>query len=366
MSMDLLAGLKALRTHVSSTVATEKGVGKSWISGLSFLLVAVTIALPANAAETVSMGGAQLESIKTGKLYPEGLEYNPKTGNFLLASFREGMVYEVEPDGTFRPLVQDDRLTTGMGIRVDAKNNRLYVVSSDIGISVRQSSEGKFMRAALGIYELSSGKAINFINLDALRPKGEKHIANDLAVDPEGNVYVTDSLAPIIYKVDLQGRASVFLEDKNRFIGKGFNLNGIIYHPDGYLIVAKKNEGVLFKVPVDEPEKYTEIKAPRKFTGADGLILLDNNNVVVVTNRAAGILNDTAFALNSKDGWKTSTVSGYYKFTKDEYPTTGIVNDGKIFVVYGRINRLLSAKKEEKEAGYPQKATIQQVGNVKP
>jgi len=338
-----------------------------WAVALTVISLGVgAVTLPAFAIGTGDMGGDHLTAIKTGALYPEGLEYNAKTGKFLLASFREGAVYEVGQDGKHRLLVEDDRLTTGMGLRVDAKRNRLYVVSSDVGISVRQSSEGKMMKASLGVYDLTSGEPINFIDLGSLRPTGEKHIANDLAVDPDGNVYVTDSLAPVIYKVDPQGNASIFLEDKSRFTGKGFNLNGIIYHPDGYLIVAKKNEGVLFKVPVADPTSFSQVEVPQEFVGADGLILLKNNSVAVIANRASGVLTDAVFSLSSADDWQTAEVTGQYTFANDGYPTTGIVKDGQIFVVHSKINRLMTENDQEKAEGYPQRATIQQVGTVKP
>lgn len=320
--------------------------------------------LAASAAEPMRMGGLWLEAIKTGPLYPGGVEYNANTGKFLLSSFRQGVIYEVGQDGNYRVLVRDERLITGMGIKVDEKRNKLFVVNSDLGISVRHHAKGARMLASLGVYDLSSGEALDFIDLGSLRPGGEKHIANDLAVDIEGNVYITDSLAPIIYKVDSQGRASVFLENKERFAGEGSNLTGIAYQPDGYLIVAKKNEGVLFKVPVANPDKFSEISAPCKFTGADGLVLVNDKDLIVITNRASGVLSDTVFALKGKDDWRSAQVVGKYKFTDDEYPTTGVVQDGKIYVVHGKINRLMTAQREEKETGYVQEATIQQVGTM--
>lgn len=341
-----------------------KNSRKLWLFWLAFALSAATLAAPAFTSEPVSLGGLNPGSTKTGSLYPEGVEYNANTGNFLLGSFREGVVYEVEQDGTHRILVKDKRLITVMGIRIDAKRNRLFVANSDLGVSVRKSSKGTKKLASLGIYELSTGKALNFIDLGALRPEGEQHIANDLALDFEGNVYITDSLAPVIYKVDTRGKASVFLENKSRFSGKGFNLNGIVTHPDGYLIVAKKNDGALFKVPLAHPEKFLEIKTPRKLIGADGLVLVNNGNLVVITNRASGILSDTVFALSSTDNWNSADITGDYKFTKDEYPTTGVLKDEKIYVVHGRVNTLMTSPKAEKATGYTQQSTIQQVGSI--
>ncbi len=331
---------------------------------LIYLFVMAAFVAPATAADQIALNDPTLESIHTGALYPEGIEYNPKTGKFLLCSFREGVVYEVSSDGTYRRLIEDERLITGMGIRVDVARNRLLVVTADVDISVRRSAKGPNTFAALGIYDLSTGKPTHFINLGSLRPEGEKHIGNDLAVDRDGNAYITDSLAPVIYKVDIRGNASVFLESKADFSGEGINLNGIVYHPQGYLIVAKKNDGSLFKVPVNNPEKFTKIRSSRSFVGADGLSLVNENNLIVVANRASGILSDTAYAIKSVDQWESGEAFGEYQFRNDDYPTTSVVKDGKIYVVSGRIDKLLTAADAEKSSGYAQKTIIQQIGRV--
>lgn len=142
---------------------------------LIYLFVMAAFVAPATAADQIALNDPTLESIHTGALYPEGIEYNPKTGKFLLCSFREGVVYEVSSDGTYRRLIEDERLITGMGIRVDVARNRLLVVTADVDISVRRSAKGPNTFAALGIYDLSTGKPTHFINLGSLRPEGEKH-----------------------------------------------------------------------------------------------------------------------------------------------------------------------------------------------
>src|SRR3989337_2363951 len=67
------------------------------------------------------------------------------------------------------------------------------------------------------------------------------------ALYPDG----VDSFSPIIYRGDTANKASVLLNHK-RFTGDGFNLNGLVAK-DNYLPVAKMNEGLLFKVPLDKP-----------------------------------------------------------------------------------------------------------------
>ncbi|MEL6816929.1 MAG: hypothetical protein AAFP03_19320, partial [Cyanobacteria bacterium J06598_3] len=167
------------------------------------------------AAESVpaaeSMPAAETSiAIAKEALYPEGIEYNPQTGHFLLSSVREGTIYEIDADGAYSPFIEDERLVSTTGIHIDPVNNRLLVPNTDHGLSLQSDPERKLKMAELGIYDLTSGEPIAYADLAALRPE-MGHFANDVATDEAGNAYVTDSVSPILYKVDTMGNASVFL-----------------------------------------------------------------------------------------------------------------------------------------------------------
>lgn len=288
-------------------------------------------------SNVVSLGEQANKSVVVNKpaLYPEGLDYDAAGDRFLLSSVREGSVYQVLSNGDVSPFIQDERLVSSTGIHVDSPRNRLLVPNSDYGVSLRSSPDTLDKMAALGIYDLTTGDVLHYVDLEQLRP-GEAHFANDVAVDAEGNAYVTDSLSPILYKVTPEGEASIFLES-DRFVGNGFNLNGIVYHPDGYLIMAKKSEGVLFKVPIDNPEAFSEIQVERKFVGTDGLILADNNELIAITNQAGDTVSNEIFALRSDDDWQSALVSDSYVSDAD-YPSTGTIREGDIYVVKGQLH----------------------------
>lgn len=308
----------------------------------------------------VGTGPAAPRTIEIEKtaLYPEGIEYNPNTGKFLLSSVREGTIYEIDETGAYTPFIEDERLVSTTGIHIDAERNRLLVPNTDHGLSLHSDPERKLKMAELGIYNLTTGEPIAYVDLAALRPEGA-HFANDVAVDAEGNAYVTDSVSPILYKVDPMGNASVFLENE-RFTGEGFNFNGIIYHPDGYLIVAKKNEGVLFKVPVSAPESFTEIQISQQFGGADGLVLADNNTLLLIANKVGDITTNAVIQLQGDQTWESAIVAGIQE-TGDVYPTTGIAKENEVYVVFGQLSGLGAALKEP-EPTFADSFEIQQVG----
>ncbi|PSB68015.1 hypothetical protein C7B61_03125 [filamentous cyanobacterium CCP1] len=333
---------------------------QKFLIGISLSIMTVCASISAvNAINNrVVLGGQGLSSVVVNQpaLYPEGIEYDASTNRFLLSSVREGTVYEVLANGVVRPFIQDDRLVSSTGIHVDTQRNRLLVPNSDYGVSLNSTPETIDRLAALGIYDLSTGDVINYVDLERLRP-GADHFANDVAVDAEGNAYVTDSLSPILYKVTPAGEASIFLES-DRFLGNGFNLNGIVYHPDGYLIMVKKSEGVLFKVPLDNPAAFSEIQTDRNFVGADGLILAADQDLIVITNRSGETVSNEVFALNSEDDWQSALVTDSY-VSDDDYPSTGTIRDGNIYVIKGQLHGYTPETTD-----FFQQFEIKQVGSI--
>jgi sugar lactone lactonase YvrE len=309
------------------------------------------------------LGGSDINSIviKKPALYPEGIDYNPITDKFVVGSFREGAVYEVDLDGNAKKIIYDNRLNSVLSVRVDVQRNRLLVVNSDIGNSVRSYPKGENKLAALAIYNLTSGENIEYVDLGMLLPNSN-HLANGMTIDSEGNAYITDSFASVIYKVDIKGNASVFSQSK-KFFGEGISLNGIVFHPDGYLIVVKKEDGQLFKVSLDDPSTVTTIATNKKFIGGDGLVLTNKNELLVIANRASGQITETAFLIGSRDNWESANLIDQYKFGK-VYLTTGVIRRNQLYVMHSNLKALMLASNEEKKL-LNKKATIQHIGFLK-
>ena len=273
-------------------------------------------------------------SFTKAALYPEGVDYDDRRNRFLVTSLREGIVGAVSDDGTYKVFIQDSNLVSAIGIRVDAERDRLLVCNSDPGVSVHTKKENQGKLAGLGIFQLSTGKLIKYLDLGRLGGAGG-HFCNDIALDGAGNAYVTDSFSPIIYKVDTANKASVLLNHK-RFTGEGFNLNGLVAK-DNYLLVAKMNEGLLFKVPLDKPEKFTQVKIKESLAGADGLLWAPDGSLVVIANGKT----NKVFKLASSDNWDSATVTGSVD-TGDVFATTGVMRDGKIYVLYAMLHVLFN------------------------
>lgn len=272
-------------------------------------------------------------------LYPEGLEYDTTRNSFLVTSMREGTVGAVTREGKYTEIIRDPRFISAVGIRVDAVRDRVLVCNSDPGAgkATTPATQGKL--AALGVFRLSTGEALAYVDLARLGGEGG-HFCNDIAIDPAGNAYVTDSFSPIIYRVDNRNRASVLLNDK-RFTGESFNLNGIVYK-DNYLIVAKMNEGVLFKVPLNKPKDYVQIKLAEPITGVDGLLWGPGGSLIAIANGKT----NKVFKLITTDDWDSAVVETTVR-TGEVFATTGVMHDGKVYVLNAMLHVMFNPETKE-------------------
>ncbi|OGX82054.1 SMP-30/gluconolactonase/LRE family protein [Hymenobacter coccineus] len=284
---------------------------------------------PPEAPETVVVTKAAL--------YPEGLQYDAAGSRFLVSSETAGTVGAVTDNGTYTEFATDAALVSSVGLYLDGSRNRLLVAVSDPGYNTARSTPATLRKLArLAIFNRDNGQLVRAVDLGALLPT-LNHFANDIAVDAQGNAYVTDSFAPIIYKVDLQGNATVLLNNPQFVAPAGtFGLNGIVYHPDGYLLVARSDVGALFKIPLSDPTAFTRVTTTGlDLTGADGLRLQDNNTLQVSTNAQAKVQR-----LTTTDGWGAAALGGTFA-TPPQYPTTLAARAGTDgYVLYSNLNAL--------------------------
>ena len=151
-----------------------------------------------------------------------------------------------------------------------------------------------------------------------------------MTVDEAGNAYVTNSAAPVIYKVTPQGEASVFIRDE-RLSAPQVGLNGIDYHPDGFLITALDGTAALIKIPIDNPRALAQVQLETPFVG-DGLTFTPSGNLIAV-----GILGDftnptpVVFELESSDSWRSATVAGLAEPLQQA--ATAAVRDETVYVI---------------------------------
>jgi sugar lactone lactonase YvrE len=300
------------------------------------LTLAALLAAPVLGAGLAYADGVSAQGITftAEQAYPEGITWHPAQKVFFISSVHTGTIGKVNLQGVYTPFIQDEKLIASVGLTFDAKRNLLWVAIGDLGASTRSSEATAYKLAAVAAYDATTGERRAYHDLSNLVQGG--HLANDLTVDAAGNVYITDSFSPVIYRVDNKGQASVFAQS-DLFKGEGFNLNGIVAHPDGYLLVNKYNSGEIFRISTRNGADIQRVKLPEAVKGADGMLLRDKNHLVVVQN--AG--NDQVAEFTSKDGWKSATLQPARK-TAYSFPTTAAQVGKNIYVVNSRLDTLLT------------------------
>ena len=134
--------------------------------------------------------------------------------------------------------------------------------------------------------------------------------------------YVTDMRMNVIYRVGTDYHASVL----HRFEPiEDLGLNGIVYHPSGYLLVG--GGATLWKVPLDDPAGTTQVTLPEEVPGQDGMVWTVDGRLAIVS-----FSGNRVVALTSEDEWATAQLAGVAPYETQATTAAAIGDD--IYVVH--------------------------------
>jgi sugar lactone lactonase YvrE len=295
-----------------------------------------TVAVPSAASgSSVSPSGANIADAipgmivaERGGFIPEGIEYDLANGRFLTGSLAEGTIFEIGLDGSVTPFIRDAALVSTVGIEVDEPRDRLLVANSDSSVFQGAGSG----QAKLGVYSLTTGERFAMVDLAAVLNAGADAVffANDVAVADDGTAFVTDTRQNVVYRVTPNYAASVLFAFPAT---EGLSLNGIVYHPDGYLLVADSGNGAIYKMPIANPAATASVRLPEPMSGADGIVWRADGALAVIQNSAE---DGRVAALVSTDNWGSAQIAGVAPH--DGQATTGAAVGNDIFAVQPHFN----------------------------
>jgi Cu-Zn family superoxide dismutase len=232
---------------------------------IAFLAVLLSAAIAAASAGSTPRPSSY--ALPGDNVFPEGIAFQERTGHFFAGSTGDGTVFRghvKKASATpFLPAGGDGR-TFVTGMKVD-DGGRLYVAGAASGL--------------VFVYDTKTGNLIRSFTTGFAGPQ----FLNDIALAPNGDAFVTDSLRPVLYRVPAgevrsgagQGTLEVWLDFAGTPIvyEAGFNLNGIVAHPHGaFLVVVQSNTGELFRISL-RTKAVVQIDLGGESVAGDGLAL---------------------------------------------------------------------------------------------
>jgi hypothetical protein len=140
-----------------------------------------------------------------------------------------------------------------------------------------------------------------------------------------------------VYRVDPSGRADVFVQDA-RLANPSVGLNGIVWHPAGFLLTVNYTTGELWRIDPDASVHPVTLDHP--LIGGDGLVLLPSGRLVLVTNAVLAPGENAVRTLAGTPGWTHARTVHRASPWPDPAPSTAAATPAGVWVLAGGLDLL--------------------------
>jgi sugar lactone lactonase YvrE len=254
---------------MSNRLSSRVGVA---LAACGLLIATASAASPAAAASSVT-GHRHTIVFRLVPTHgnPEGVAWDPATQAFFVGSVADGTIYR----GTLgsrvvRPFIPGAQGRVAVGMKVFG--GKLYVAGGPTG--------------TITVYDLATRHRV------AGFETGTGGFLNDLVVVDNGDVFVTDSFRPVLWRVTAAEVAaghgqvhSIAVGPEIPYTAGAFNLNGIVAYNGGkQLVVVNTSNGKLYKIvrgSTSSARVITRITGATVLAG-DGMVV-DRGHLVVVS-----------------------------------------------------------------------------------
>ena len=208
--------------------------------------------------------------------WPEGMDFDSRSNRFYVSSVRHRTIIERSPDGSERDLIPRDVRGNGsvLGVRIARASGVVWATMGGLpqmeGFTASDSTIASLVR--IRISDGAIERRWDF-------PANKHHVLGDLAIGPNGDVFVTDSDEPVLYR--LRPGADTLEATRNPLFR---SLQGPAPSPDGrFLFLSDYSHGLLrvdlragTVIRLAEPAHVTTL-------GCDGIVLY-HNSIIAIQN----------------------------------------------------------------------------------
>jgi sugar lactone lactonase YvrE len=261
------------------------------------------------------------------RYFPEGVTV-ASDGTFFVGSLFEGSIMRARAGAAqAEPFIEPgtNGLVSVLGLWADDTRNILWACSSDAGNGRLTGSAPVGVKA----FDLQTGAALGSYDF----PGGG--FANDLTLDAQGNLYVTDSWTPRILRLRAGGSAlEEWINDPHLGLEQ-WSLNGIDFDRSNNVIyTVNQNTGQLFRITIEQDGSagvVASIQTSLELSRPDGLKVIGPNTLATAEGGAgamsiitvegekaqvrrvpAGIDGATTFAIYQGSAWVVESQSDHF------------------------------------------------------
>lgn len=259
-------------------------------------------------------------TISDSTLIPEGIAYYGRTKTFYVGSTYLRKIISIDEKGEAKNFTDEaqDGLRGVLGIRVDQKRGVLWAISSDAGLAMPLKGNPRDCIGCSEVfkYDLQSGRLLKKYTL---KNAPDKHFLNDLVINSNGDVYITDTVSSQVYLIpSAGGEMTEFARIEKNTYPNGVDLSA----DEKYLFVGL--EGKIAAIDVRSRKVVYLTAIPDvKIGGIDGLYFYRNSLIAIQPFENGKMLVRYHLSKNFDAIVKAEIIEANHKLLNQ--PTTGVI-----------------------------------------
>jgi hypothetical protein len=259
--LTVASGISAIENRMENRMGETRGSTVASRVRCSGQVVTLTLGL----TFTVQTAAPALQSIPIPgrRSFPESIT-STSDGALFVGRVGDGGIVRVRPrSGESTVFVQPGALGSRsiLGIFADEASNTLWACSNDLS-ALGGPATRRDTGSALKGFDLKTGVGKHSVSLP-----GSNAFCNDITVDSNGSVYVTDSANPTVLRLSPGATRLEAFASNQHFLpprGGAAGLDGIAFGSDGNLYVTTYVAGDLFRIDIERgrTSRVTKLHGP--------------------------------------------------------------------------------------------------------